>query len=60
MANLHVIFGQQDKVFRMARGTVAIDFAGPGHRVYQVMISDNHRMSVMPNSTVVEGSTRIF
>jgi hypothetical protein len=54
MANLHDIFGQQDKVFRMARGTAAINFAGPGRRVYQVTVSDNHRMSLSGMISILE------
>jgi hypothetical protein len=47
LTDLGKILNGNDVAVRMKSGASAIDFAGPGRRVYQVTVSDHHRMSLL-------------
>jgi hypothetical protein len=54
LTDLKEIFDNDNEVFGMKQGTAAIDFAGPGRKVYQVTVSDNHRMSLSGMISILE------
>jgi hypothetical protein len=48
LATIETINGciKDNRVYRMKKNCPVIDFAGPGRRVYQVTVSDNHSLSI--------------
>jgi BRCA1 C Terminus (BRCT) domain len=56
MADLTNVFDSGNKLVRMAPGTVLIDFAGPGRRVYQATVSADHSMSLVGLQKLLEAA----
>jgi hypothetical protein len=66
--DLKGVLSTETTVCRMKKNFAAIDFAGPGPRVYQVTVSDDHSLSILGTANllmnlgylVTNGKTYVF